>query len=123
MSVGHGLGRPAPGKVNTGRLVLIIRVFLLTALVGSLLMAVSQKKKMHVLHHCDNPVCQNPKHLFLGTNQDNIRDKMAKGRWGGGRKKFTPGICSDCSKTARIVKDVCQICYSREYKRRQRGWY
>src|SRR3990167_3625599 len=44
MSVGHGLGRPAPGKVNTGRLVLIIRVFLLTALVGSLLMAVSQKK-------------------------------------------------------------------------------
>lgn len=33
-----------------------------------------------VLHHCDNPPCCNPKHLFLGTNQDNVDDKLAKGR-------------------------------------------
>lgn len=35
---------------------------------------------MFVLHHCDNPQCTNPKHLFLGDNFDNSDDKLAKGR-------------------------------------------
>lgn len=35
---------------------------------------------MWVLHRCDNPVCCEPSHLFLGTNDDNIADKMLKGR-------------------------------------------
>ncbi len=37
-------------------------------------------KGMHVLHRCDNPPCVNPDHLFLGSNQDNVDDKMSKGR-------------------------------------------
>lgn len=35
---------------------------------------------LHVLHRCDNPPCCNPRHWFLGTNQDNVDDKVAKGR-------------------------------------------
>lgn len=43
-------------------------------------------KGKFVLHTCDNPPCVNPDHLFIGTNEDNLKDMAKKGRSTRGEK-------------------------------------
>jgi len=35
---------------------------------------------LHVLHHCHNPCCWNFNHLYIGTNDENIADRMNANR-------------------------------------------
>lgn len=65
-------------------------------------------RTLAVCHQCDNPICCNPAHLWLGRQQDNIRDMDNKGR-----RKLPPvrrGI--DASKTKLTEAIVQQIVVS-----------
>lgn len=55
-----------------------------------------------VLHHCDTPGCVNPKHLFAGTNNDNMQDKIRKGR-----ARYSEG--EECHSAKLTVKKVRNI--------------
>lgn len=43
---------------------------------------------LFVLHRCDTPSCVNPKHLFIGTQLDNMKDASNKGRMSCGDKHY-----------------------------------
>lgn len=60
---------------------------------------------MVVMHTCDTPSCVNPHHLTVGSDLENIHDKVKKGRQGGGgAPKLTPDD----------VREIRRIAASRE---------
>ncbi len=56
-----------------------------------------------VLHKCDNRRCVEEEHLFLGTNRDNMDDKIAKGRQLHGEK--VPGASLTADDALAIYRD------------------
>ena len=58
---------------------------------------------LQVLHRCDNPRCNNPAHLFLGTHLDNMADRDAKGR-GNQPKGEQAARCKLSEQQARRIK-------------------
>lgn len=51
---------------------------------------VDRSEPVLVLHTCDNPACCNPAHLFLGSHDDNMKDKARKGRCPGLKGERAP---------------------------------
>jgi len=49
--------------------------------VGAHRVAWTVPKGLYVLHRCDTPGCVNPKHLYAGTQSQNIKDAVRRGRF------------------------------------------
>lgn len=65
-----------------------------------------------ICHHCDNPPCINPAHLFLGTPKDNAIDKAKKGRAKNGNIKGMQHVLAKLSES-----DVMDILINADRKR------
>lgn len=56
-----------------------------------------------VLHRCDVPLCINPDHLFLGSQQENIHDAQRKDRWPIGERHHSAKL------TAADVREIRKL--------------
>lgn len=68
-----------------------------------------------VLHHCDNPPCVNPDHLFLGTQLDNIKDRNSKNRQGRGEKISSKLTEKDILKIRALKGKLTQVQIAKKF--------
>lgn len=62
------------------------------------------KSGLFACHHCDNPPCCNPNHIFLGSNRDNMIDAARKGKLGHSRQ------CGEARPLSKLTNnDVIEI--------------
>ena len=78
--------------------------------IGAHRVAVSIPKDLVTLHSCDNRKCINPSHLSHGTQGDNTRDMMLKGR-GLRPSKRSYGQC-ECGRAKTYGSIDCKLCRS-----------
>lgn len=62
---------------------------------------------LSVLHTCDNPSCSNPKHLFLGTQQQNMADMVIKDRSAKHENHSQAKITMEIARHIRHLRAIC----------------
>jgi hypothetical protein len=76
-------------------------------------------ESMFICHACDNKLCVNPKHLFIGTPLDNMRDKIQKGRsnYALGSNTGSPKLTETQVKEIKLklLQNLSIKCLSEEY--------
>lgn len=95
----HGYGvirHRFPKKVTTHRLS------------AHLFLGMDLDSDLCVLHRCDNRICFNPEHLFLGTREMNQKDMAAKGRSASGERSASAKLTVD------LVRDIKDLIRSGE---------
>lgn len=79
---------------------------------------------MQVLHSCDNPPCMNPRHLSLGTGQENMQQSVERGRHFEAEKTHCDRGHLLAGEDVYICRDNrrhCKVC-SRARQRMATGW-
>lgn len=90
-------------------------------IVSATIAGYSIKSGQVIRHSCDNPICVNPSHLTIGTQKDNILDKIQRGRDFNASKTHCKHGHEFTEENTRLDKRnqrVCRAC-QRRYNRNQ----
>ena len=78
-------------------------------------------KDLHICHHCDNPSCINPNHLYAGTRKQNMADKIKRNRIPKHYKLTDQDVNDILSSkdTAKVLGKKYGVSYATIYRTRQ----
>ena len=68
-----------------------------------------------VLHSCDNRLCCNPDHLRIGTHQDNMDDRSARGRQASGSKNGNAKLTKEQVLDIRAIRGMSQTAIAAQF--------